>query len=203
MLSKMYKYIIAGLAIISGVLTLLLGIQTNRNKKLKAEANGAVAVAEKAEEQLKTATEAVKAAEEKRQEVLQTEATIDSIKTETAAAVETAKKIEVGDTVTLGKWIMVFAILFTASACVPSLTECRASYPCPGNACVKVTPPTLAIVPRPELTQVTVSVNAESETYILTKEQISALVRNERALIETVNGYEKIIAVYNEWRVKQ
>jgi hypothetical protein len=203
MLSKIYKWILAVIASIAGVLGLLLSLQTQRNKKLTAEANGAKKEAKKAAEQLDAVNQSVQKAEDKRQDVLSTEATLDNIKKETAEAVKTAQEIRKTDSVIFGKWAIIFAVLFLSSGCASTLEKCRAAYPCPGNICVTVTPPKLETLPRPELTELAVRYDEQKEGFVLTPEQIGALVANERALIATVNGYEKIIDAYNAWRLKK
>ena len=197
------KYIWGGIIAVIAILALLLGIQTQRNKTLKAEANGAKKEAEKAAEQLEVVNHAVSKAEEKRKNVLKTEATIDNIKKEAAAAVEQAKEIKAKDTIRFGKWVLIFAIMFAPTGCGYTLSECRAAYPCPENICIQITPPKLETLPRPELAQLAVSYDEKAKGFVLTPEQIGSLLGNERALIETIKGYEKIIDVYNEWRLKR
>lgn len=202
MLSKIKSGFIWVLALASGILALVLGIQTQRAKNLKAEADGAKKDALKASEHLQRADKIIKDAEAKRQTVLQTEATLDNIKAETEEAVRTAQEIKKGDTVRFGKFIFIFALLFT-QACAPTFSDCRTTYPCPENICVPVTPPKIEVLPRPELTQLDVAYSERTQAYLLTTEQIKALAGNERVLIETIKGYEKIIAAYTAWRLKQ
>lgn len=197
------KYIWGGIIAVIAILALLLGIQTQRNKALKAEANGAKETAEKASEQLKRNVKVIQQAESRRKDVLTAESQISEIQKETAEAVETAKEISVKDTIRFGKWAVIFAILFAASGCAPSLSECRASYPCPENICIQITPPKLETLPRPELAQLAVSYDEAAKGFVLTPEQIGSLLGNERSLIETIKGYERIIDVYNSWRLRQ
>lgn len=196
------NFIMAALALIAGVLALFLGLQTSRAKRLKAEADGAKADAEKAIEHLDAISKSVSEAEKKRKQVADTEATLDNIKRETAEAVKTAQEIKTGDTIRFGKFVIIFAVLML-SACAPTLTECRKSFPCPENVCIAVTPPKLEALPRPQLTTFDVSYDNGAKAYLLTTEQIKALATNERVLVETIKGYEKIIAAYNAWRLKQ
>ncbi|MGE4267192.1 MAG: hypothetical protein AB7F25_07135 [Deferribacterales bacterium] len=206
MLSKIYKWALGLVALIAGVLALLLGIQTQKNKTLAAEANEAKKTAEKASEQLETVNAAVQKAEEKRKEVLASEASFDNIKKETAAAVETVKPAKTEPKATRhlgGKWIIVFAILFMASGCASNLTECRTQYPCPDNVCVQVTPPTIPLLPRPQSADVSVDYDSELNGYLITNEQFDIIEANEAALRATIEGYEKLITVYNEWRLRQ
>ena len=197
------QYIWGGIVAIIAVLALVVGIQTQRNKALKAEANGAKETAEKASEQLEAVNQSVQKAEEKRKDVLTTEASFDNIKKETEAAAERAKDIQIKDAARFGKWAIIFAVLFLSSGCAPTLSECRATYPCPENICIEVTPPVIDKLPRPELAQLAVSYDEQSKGFVLTPEQIGSLLGNERALIETIKGYERIIDVYNDWRLKQ
>ena len=203
MLSKIYKGLLAIVALIAGVLALVLGIQTQRAKRLKAEAIGAKKDAAKAAEQLEVVNHAVSKAEEKRKNVLKTEATIDNIKKEAAAAVEQAKEIKAKDTIRFGKWVLIFAIMFAPTGCGYTLSECRAAYPCPDNVCIEVTPPKLETLQRPELAELAVSYNEAAKGFVLSPEQIGVLLGNERALIETIKGYEKTIDAYNEWRLRR
>lgn len=197
------KYVWGGIIAIIAILGLALGIQTKRNKTLRAEANGAKETAEKASEQLEAVNQSVQKAEEKRKDVLTTEASFDNIKKETEAAAERAKDIQIKDAARFGKWTLIFAVLFLGSGCATTLEKCRAEYPCPDNVCIDVTPPRLETLPRPELAQLAVSYNEAAKGFVLTPEQIGALLGNERALVETIKGYEKIVDVYNEWRLKQ
>ena len=197
------KYIWGGIVAVIAVLALLLGIQTQRNKALKAEANGAKKEAEKAAGQLEAVNQSVQKAEEKRKDVLTTEASFDNIKKETEAAAERAKDIQIKDAARFGKWVLIFAVLFVSSGCAPTLSECRAAFPCPDNVCITVTPPKLETLPRPELTELAVSYDEAAKGFVLTPEQIGSLLGNERSLIETIKGYERIIDVYNSWRLRQ
>ena len=197
------KYIWGGIVAVIAVLALLLGIQTQRNKALKAEANGSKETAEKASEQLQRNTEVIQQAESRRKDVQSVENQVSEIQKETAEAVETAKEISVKDTIRFGKWAIIFAVLFVSSGCAPTLSECRAAYPCPENVCIEVTPPKIDKLPRPELAQLAVSYDEAAKGFVLTPEQIGSLLGNERSLIETIKGYEKIVDVYNSWRLRQ
>lgn len=197
------KYIWGGIIAVIAILALLLGIQTQRNKALKAEANGAKKEAEKAAGQLKRNVEVIQQAENRRKGVQGVESQMNDIQKETAAAVETAKEISIKDTVRFGKWAIIFAVLFLGSGCASTLSECRSKYPCPENVCIEVTPPALDKLPRPELAQLAVSYDERAKGFVLTTEQIGALLGNERSLIETIKGYEKIVDVYNSWRLRQ
>ena len=197
------KYIWGGIIAVIAILALLLGIQTQRNKALKAEANGAKKDAEKATEQLKRNVKVIQQAEAKRKDVQGVESQMNDIRKETAEAVETAKEISVKDTIRFGKWAIIFAVLFVSSGCAPTLSECRAAYPCPENVCLQVTPPVLDKLPRPELAQLAVGYDDKAKGFVLTPKQIGSLLGNERSLIETIKGYERIIDVYNSWRLRQ
>lgn len=197
------KYIWGGVLALFAFLGLALAIQTKRNKTLMAEEGEAKKEAEKAGEQLQRSKEVIKQAEAKRKDVQSVESQIDEIKRETAAAVETAKEIDVKDTIRFGKWALIFAVLFVSSGCGTTLSECRAAYPCPENVCIQVTPPKLETLPRPELAQLAVSYDEKAKGFVLSPEQIGSLLGNERSLVETIKGYEKIVDVYNEWRLKQ
>lgn len=197
------KYIWGGIIAVIAVLALLLGIQTQRNKALEAKANGAKETAEKATEQLQRNVEVIQQAEAKRKDVLFVENKINEIKQDTAEAVKSAQEIRKTDTVTFGKWAIIFAVLFVSSGCASTLEKCRATYPCPENICLEVTPPKLETLPRPELAELAVSYDDKAKGFVLTPEQIGSLLGNERALVETVKGYEKIIDAYNDWRLKQ
>jgi len=202
MLSKIYQGAIGVLATLAGVLALLLGLQTMRAKNLKNEANASKRESERVSEQIEATNAAIKAADKKRKNVAQTEATLENIKQETAEAVKTAHEIQTGDTIKFGKFVLAFAVLILSS-CAPTLTECRKSYPCPESVCIAVTPPKLETLPRPQLTAFDVSYDNRTQAYILTTEQIKALAVNERSLVETIKGYEQIIGAYNIWRLKQ
>jgi len=197
------KYIWGGIVAVIAVLALVVGIQTQRNKALKAEANGAKKEAEKATEQLQRNAELIQQAESRRKDVRSVENQVSEIQKETAEAVETAKEISVKDTIRFGKWAIIFAVLFVSSGCASTLSECRSKYPCPENVCISVTPPTLDKLPRPELAQLAVSYDDKAKGFVLTPEQIGFLLGNERSLIETIKGYEKIVDVYNDWRLRQ
>lgn len=196
------KYIWGGIVAIIAILALLLGIQTQRNKRLTAEANAAKKEAEKATEQLKRNNDVIREAESRRKDVLAVENKINEIQKETAEAVKTKKEIKKSDTIQFGKWAIIFAIMFTATGCGATLSECRAAYPCPDNVCISVTPPNLDKLPRPDLTELAVKYDEAKQGFALSPEQIGSLLGNERALIETIKGYERIIDVYNEWRRK-
>jgi len=203
MLSKIYNWALGLVTIAAGVLGLLLSIQTQRNKKLTSEANSAKKDAERAAEQLQRNVEVIQQAEARRKDVLATESGLKTVEKKTLKAVENARNVDVKDKVTFGKWVLIFAVLFAASGCGATLSECRSAYPCPDNVCVSVTPPKLETFPRPELIQLAVSYDEAKQGFVLTPEQIGSLLGNERVLIETIKGYEKIIDVYNEWRIKQ
>ena len=206
MLVWVKKYIWGGILALFAVLGLALAIQTKRYKELEAETNAAKETAEKAAEQLETVNAAVQKAEEKRKDVLNTEATLDNIKKETAAAVKTAQEIKPEPKSTRhigGKWIIVFAILLVASGCASSLTECRAKYPCPENVCVQVTPPAIPLLPRPQSADVRVDYDSKLDGYLVTNEQFDIIDANELALKLTIEGYEKLITAYNEWRLSE
>lgn len=207
MLNKIWKYIAAILAISGGVLALLLNIKSRQAEQLKAEAAGAKATAVTISEQLERTEQAVEDAESERDKVVATEATMDSIKAETVKQVQEAQQIakdhdKVPDVVTFGKWVLVFCIMFYGAGCAPKINyeTCRSTYPCPRNVCINTTPPHIETLPRPQLTELAVSYDKTLDGYLLTKAQIAALMTNERALIETVNGYEKIIQTYSSWR---
>lgn len=207
MLNKIWKWLVALLAISAGALALLLNIKSRQAEQLKAEANGAQAAAATASEQLERTEQAVKDAEVERQKVAATEATMDNIKAETVKQIQEAQQVikdpdKVADTVTLGKWVMIFCILFYGMGCAPTVSyeTCRSAYPCPGNVCINTTPPHVETLPRPQLTELSVSYDKTLGGYLLTRAQVAALVANERVLIETVNGYEKIIQTYDDWR---
>lgn len=197
------KYVWGGVLAVFALLGLALAIQTRKNKTLTAEANGAKETAEKATEQLQRNVEVIQQAESRRKDVLTVESQIDEVRKETAEAVETAKEISVKDTIRFGKWAIIFAVLFVSSGCAPTLSECRAAYPCPENVCLQITPPVLDKLPRPELAQLAVSYDEAAKGFVLTPEQIGSLLGNERSLIETIKGYEKIVDVYNSWRLRQ
>jgi len=197
------KYIWGGVLAVFALLGLALAIQTKRNKVLKAEAGEAKKETEKAAEQLQRNTEVIKEAEVKRKDVQSVESRIDEIKKETADAAKTKQEIRKTDTVRFGKWAIIFAVLFVSSGCGATLSECRAAYPCPENICIDVTPPKLDTLPRPELAELAVGYDDKAKGFVLTPEQIGSLLGNERALVETVKGYEKIIDAYNDWRLKQ
>ena len=197
------KYIWGGIVAIIAVLALVVGIQTAKNKKLSAEANGAKKEAEKATEQLKRNVKVIQQAESRRKDVQGVESQMNDIRKETAEAVKSAQEIRKTDTVTFGKWAIIFAVLFVSSGCASTLSECRAAYPCPENVCIEVTPPALDKLPRPELAQLAVGYDDKAKGFVLTAEQIGFLLGNERSLIETIKGYEKIVDVYNSWRLRQ
>lgn len=200
------KYIWGGIIAIIAILALVVGIQTKRNKTLKAEANEAKKEAEKAVEQLQRNNEVIQQAEAKRKAVLSVESQMEDIRKETAAAVETVKQARTEPKATRhlgGKWIIVFAILFMASGCASSLTECRAKYPCSENVCIQVTPPAIPLLPRPQPTDVSVDYDSELNGYLITNEQFDIIEANEAALRATIEGYEKLITVYNDWRLRQ
>lgn len=203
MFTWLKKYIWGGVLAVIALLGLALAIQTRKNKTLTAEADGAKETAEKATEQLQRNTEIIQQAEAKRKDVLSVEGEISDIQKDTAEAVKSAQEIRKTDTVTFGKWAIIFAVLFISSGCASTLSECRAAYPCPDNVCVSVTPPALGKLPRPDLAELAVGYDDKAKGFVLSPEQIGALLGNERALVETVKGYEKIIDVYNEWRLRQ
>lgn len=203
MLNWFQKYIWGGIIAVVGILVLLLSVQTKRNKNLKAKASEDRKVAEKSREQLQRNVEAIQQAEAKRKDVRSVENRIDEIKRETAEAVKTKEEVRKTDTVRFGKWAIIFAVLFVSSGCASTLSECRAAYPCPDNVCIEVTPPKLDKLPRPGLTELAVGYDDKAKGFVLTPEQIGSLLGNERSLIETIKGYEKIVDVYNDWRLRQ